>query len=256
MADFSGRTILVTGGAQGIGQGIVRYLLARGANVVAADSDGEACASLDTELTSPRLLTVVTDVADEIAVRRCLEEIHRRFGGLDGLVNNAALARAHSGPLENLALEDWNRVLAVNLTGPFLVTREALSLLRAAGAGAVVNIASTRALQSEAQCEAYAASKGGLVALTHALALSLGPKVRVNCISPGWIETGAMQKPSARRPVRHSDADRAQHPVGRVGLPEDIAALVAFLLGSESGFITGQNFVVDGGMTRKMIYAE
>jgi NAD(P)-dependent dehydrogenase (short-subunit alcohol dehydrogenase family) len=256
MTDFSGRTILVTGGAQGIGQGIVRDLLSHGANVAAADIDGEACAFLERELASPRLLTVVADVADEIAVRRCLEEVHRRFGGLSGLVNNAALAHAHSGPLEALSLEDWNRVLAVNLTGPFLVTREALPLLRAAGDGAVVNIASTRALQSEADCEAYAASKGGVVALTHAMALSLGPAVRVNCISPGWIETGEMQKPSARRMVSHSAADRAQHPVGRVGLPQDIAALAAFLLGPEAGFITGQNFVVDGGMTRKMIYAE
>lgn len=255
MADFSGSTILVTGGAQGIGQGIVRYLLARGAQVAAADIDGEACAFLETELASPRLLTMIADVADENSVRRCLEEIRQRFGSLTGLVNNAALARARSGPLETLSLEDWNRLLAVNLTGAFLVTREALPLLRVAG-GAVVNIASTRALQSEAECEAYAASKGGLVALTHAMALSLGPAVRVNAISPGWIETGEIQKPSARRPVSHSEADRAQHPVGRVGLPEDIAALAAFLLGPEAGFITGQNFVVDGGMTRKMIYAE
>ena len=256
MADFSGRTILVTGGAQGIGQGIVRDLLSRGANVVAADIDGEACACLEEELASPRLLTVVADVADENSVRWCLEEIRRRFGELSGLVNNAALAHARSGPLETLSLEDWNRVLAVNLTGPFLVTREALPLLRAAGDGAVVNIASTRALQSEAECEAYAASKGGVVALTHAMALSLGPAVRVNCISPGWIETGDLQKPSARRMISHSAADRAQHPVGRVGLPGDIAALATFLLGPEAGFITGQNFVVDGGMTRKMIYAE
>ena len=255
MADFSGSTILVTGGAQGIGQGIVRYLLARGAQVAAADIDGEACVFLETELASPRLLTMVADVADENSVRRCLEEIRQRFGGLTGLVNNAALARARSGPLETLSLEDWNRLLAVNLTGAFLVTREALPLLHVAG-GAVVNIASTRALQSEAECEAYAASKGGLVALTHAMALSLGPVVRVNAISPGWIETGEMQKPSARRRVCHSEVDRTQHPVGRVGRPADIAALAAFLLGPEAGFITGQNFVVDGGMTRKMIYAE
>lgn len=255
MAEFSGRTILVTGGAQGIGQGIVRSLLARGAKVAAVDIDGEACAFLAKELASPRLLTVVVDVADENSVRRCLEETRQRFGSLTGLVNNAALAHAHSGPLETLSLEDWNRVLAVNLTGAFLVTREALPLLRVAG-GAVVNIASTRALQSEAECEAYAASKGGLVALTHAMALSLGPEVRVNAISPGWIETGDRQKPSARRSVHHSEADRAQHPVGRIGLPADIAALAAFLLGPEAGFITGQNFVVDGGMTRKMIYAE
>jgi NAD(P)-dependent dehydrogenase (short-subunit alcohol dehydrogenase family) len=120
-------------------------------------------------------------------------------------------------------------------------------LRRAGGAAAIVNIASTRALQSEPNTEAYAASKGGIVALTHALAVSLGPAVRVNCISPGWIDVRASQL---------SDQDHAQHPVGRVGKPLDIAKLVLFLLSEDAGFITGQNFVVDGGMTRKMIYEE
>jgi len=109
--------------------------------------------------------------------------------------------------------------------------------------GAIVNIASTRALQSEPGTEAYSASKGGLVALTHALAMSLGPQVRVNCVSPGWIAHQAVRK-----------KDHAQHPAGRVGRPEDIAEIVAYLLSDAAGFITGQNFVVDGGMTRKMIY--
>jgi NAD(P)-dependent dehydrogenase (short-subunit alcohol dehydrogenase family) len=119
--------------------------------------------------------------------------------------------------------------------------------LRAARRGAIVNIASTRALQSEPDTEAYAAAKGGMVALTHALAISLGPQVRVNCVSPGWIDTG---KSKLRR------ADHRQHPAGRVGRAEDIAETVAFLLSEKSGFTTGANFVVDGGMTRKMIYEE
>jgi NAD(P)-dependent dehydrogenase (short-subunit alcohol dehydrogenase family) len=114
--------------------------------------------------------------------------------------------------------------------------------LRAAR-GAIVNIASTRALQSEPQTEAYAASKGGLVALTHALAMSLGPRVRVNCISPGWIAHGRVRR-----------KDHAQHPVGRVGRDADVAQMVAFLLSGAAGFATAQNFVLDGGMTRKMIY--
>jgi NAD(P)-dependent dehydrogenase (short-subunit alcohol dehydrogenase family) len=121
--------------------------------------------------------------------------------------------------------------------------------------GSIVNISSTRALQSEPNCEAYAAAKGGILALTHALAISLGPEIRVNAICPGWIETGDMQKASTRRAVQHSDADREQHPVGRVGVPGDIAATVAFLASPEAGFITGQHIAVDGGMTRKMIYA-
>ena len=111
-----------------------------------------------------------------------------------------------------------------------------------------MNIASTRAGQSEANTEAYSASKGGIVALTHAMAISLGPDIRVNCISPGWIETD----PEAV----HSETDEAQHPCGRVGTPDDIAAMVAYLLSDRAGFISGQDFVIDGGMTKKMIYTD
>jgi NAD(P)-dependent dehydrogenase (short-subunit alcohol dehydrogenase family) len=131
-----------------------------------------------------------------------------------------------------------------------LCARAAAPHLREAK-GAIVNIASTRAIMSEAGSEAYAASKGGLLALTHALAASLQPDVRVNCVSPGWIETRASGT------FEHSSEDKAQHLVGRVGTPEDIAGMVAFLASSsQAGFMTGQNVVVDGGMTKKMIYLE
>ena len=143
-------------------------------------------------------------------------------------------------------LAEWSRVIGTNLTSTFLLTRAAETMLRAAK-GSVVTIASTRAHMSEADTEAYAASKGGLVALTHALSISLAPEMRVNCISPGWIFTKG-DPPRAE--------DHAFHPAGRVGTPEDIAALVAFLVGPESGFITGAEFIVDGGVTRKMIYPE
>jgi NAD(P)-dependent dehydrogenase (short-subunit alcohol dehydrogenase family) len=135
----------------------------------------------------------------------------------------------------------------VNLRGAFLCTREAARLMvRHRRKGAIINIASTRAFMSEAGTEAYSASKGGLAALTHATAISLGPRgIRVNCVSPGWIET---------RGQRHSRRDRAQHPVGRVGTPEDVAQACQFLA-ETAGFMTGQNLVIDGGMTVKMIYA-
>ena len=121
--------------------------------------------------------------------------------------------------------------------------------------GAIVNIASTRAVMSEPNSEPYAAAKGGLLALTHALAISLGPDVRVNAVLPGWIETGPWQKASEREEKpEHRDVDREQHPVGRIGRPEDIAAAVAYLASDAAGFITGQHFAVDGGMTVKMIY--
>src|SRR6202011_5614033 len=151
-------------------------------------------------------------------------------------------------PLRRLTLAEWQRVIDTNLTATFLLARAAENPLRKAR-GAIVTIASTRALMSEPNTESYSASKGGLLALTHALAISLAPDVRVNCVSPGWIET---KDYSALRRKDHS-----QHPVGRVGKPQDIAEIVAWLLDAKrSGFVTGANIVVDGGMTRKMIYEE
>jgi NAD(P)-dependent dehydrogenase (short-subunit alcohol dehydrogenase family) len=150
-------------------------------------------------------------------------------------------------PIRQLTIAEWRRVLDVNLTAAFLLAKSAEKALRATK-GAFVSIASTRAEMSEPNTEAYSATKGGLVALTHALAMSLAP-VRVNCVSPGWIAVKDYDK--LRR------KDHVQHPAGRVGRPEDISEIVAWLLdGERSGFVTGANFTVDGGMTRKMIYEE
>jgi NAD(P)-dependent dehydrogenase (short-subunit alcohol dehydrogenase family) len=149
-------------------------------------------------------------------------------------------------PLEQLSLAEWQRVLGTNLTSGFLLARAAAKLLRQSK-GSIVNIASTRAHMSERDTEAYSATKGGLLALTHALAISLGPDIRVNCVSPGWIDVSG----EALRPEDH-----AQHPAGRVGTVRDVASLVAWLIGPDAGFVTGGEFVVDGGMTRKMIYAD
>jgi NAD(P)-dependent dehydrogenase (short-subunit alcohol dehydrogenase family) len=238
---------IVTGGARGIGLAIVARLAEAGYAVVIADADEDASRLAAAALPpAAPALVLPTDVADEAAVAGCVAAAVARFGRLDGLVNNAAIARAPRVPIESLPLEAWNRQLAVNLTGAFLFVKHAAAHLRASK-GAIVNIASTRALQSEPHTEPYSASKGALVALTHALAVSLGPDVRVNCVSPGWIDVSG-------RPEALSPADHAQHPVGRVGVPGDVAALVDFLLSDAAGFVTGQNFVIDGGMTRKMIY--
>ena len=244
------RVALVTGGAQGIGKGIALLLAARGYRVAAADSDAEAGRDLDV----PEVFFFQCDVSREPSARRCVASVVRRFGRLDALINNAGLANPATGPVEKLPLAEWNRRIGVNLTGVFLMAKHAAAHLRAAR-GAIVNIASTRALQSEPDSEAYAASKGGVVALTHAMAMSFGPDVRVNCVSPGWIDvSGEWKKRSARKRLALSRADHAQHPVGRVGRPEDVAELVAYLISDAAGFVTGQNFVIDGGMTKKMIY--
>jgi NAD(P)-dependent dehydrogenase (short-subunit alcohol dehydrogenase family) len=224
------KTVLITGGAQGIGQATARLLAGRGWRIAIAD------------IRKSEPFYVKTDVSREASVRACVRAVVKQFGRLDALVNNAGLTGPDDGPLEKLALKDWNRRIGVNLTGAFLMAKHCIPQLRK-HRGAIVNIASTRALQSEPDTEAYSASKGGLVAFTHALANSLGPAVRVNCISPGWIA----HKPVSRR-------DHAQHPVGRVGQSEDVAELVAYLLSDAAGFVTGQNFVIDGGMTKKMIY--
>jgi NAD(P)-dependent dehydrogenase (short-subunit alcohol dehydrogenase family) len=251
--DFTDRSAVVTGGGQGLGRSIAETLLNAGARVWLAESDAEAgqeaCAEL--ALLGP-VAFVPTDVADAVAIEAlCLQVA--AAGGLDLLVNNAGIMVRKSP--EELTQQEWQRVLDVNLTGPFLCSRAFAPLLRARR-GSIVNIASTRALMSEPHTESYAASKGGLVALTHALALSLGPAVRVNCISPGWIDVTPLVKRSRRQPARMSVRDQAQHPAGRVGRPEDIAAMVLYLASDAAGFITGQNIVIDGGMTRKMIYVE
>jgi NAD(P)-dependent dehydrogenase (short-subunit alcohol dehydrogenase family) len=228
-------TVLVTGGARGIGQATASLLAARGYRVAVADLNAPAGRGRT-------FFFRRTDVSSEPAVRACVRAVLERFGRLDALVNNAGIADPANGPLEKLSLAEWNRRIGTNLTGAFLMAKHCAPYLRAAR-GAIVNIASTRAVQSEPQTEAYTAAKGGLVALTHALAMSLGPRVRVNCISPGWIAHGRVRR-----------KDHAQHPVGRVGRDDDVAELVAFLLSDAAGFATAQNFVLDGGMTRKMIY--
>lgn len=228
------RTAYITGAAGGIGRALARRFHADGYAVVLADIN-PAVATLAAELGGR---AEVIDVGEEAAVNASIA----RLGRLDALVCNAGISA--NGKLDRLTLADWNRVLTTNLTSCFLLARAAAPLLRASR-GSILTIASTRAHMSEPDTEAYSASKGGLLALTHALAASLGPEVRVNCISPGWIHT---------RDTPLSPADHAQHPAGRVGTPEDIAAAAAYLCGPDSGFVTGAEIVIDGGMTRKMIY--
>ena len=249
---FNGAVAVVTGGGQGIGLCIAKTFFQAGACVTIAENNASLQAKAEAFLNAgDRLLFVPTDVSSEESVKSMVAKTVERFGRVDYVINNAAIAV--NQPIDTLTYEQWQGVLGVNLSGAFLCARHCRPQLDQ-HRGAIVNIASTRALMSEANTEAYSATKGGLVALTHALAMSLAPRVRVNCISPGWIVTDAYRHGEAH--TKLSDEDHAQHPAGRVGRPEDIAEMALYLCSEKAGFITGQDFIIDGGMTRKMIYTE
>lgn len=249
MNNFDGKVVIVTGAGRGIGLAIARTYAAEGASVIIAETDessgseaekmivaeGGISSFIRTDISNPRDIEVLADKTAEL------------FGTINILVNNAGISGRKS-PYE-VTVEDWDEIINVNLRGTFLCSREAARVMREHGGGSIVNIASTRALMSEAGTEAYSASKGGILALTHALAASFAPDhIRVNCISPGWIETGDYNQ---LRQIDHH-----QHFSGRVGKPGDIARACLFLTGADNDFINGTNIIIDGGMTSKMIYAE
>jgi NAD(P)-dependent dehydrogenase (short-subunit alcohol dehydrogenase family) len=256
LPDFKGKSILITGGSSGIGRCLVLSYALAGAQVYFADRSvaggEETLAILAEHQVNARFLTC--DVADGEQLSgmvRCL--LDETSGRLDVLINNAAIANAHSANLFSADPAAFEQVLVVNLQAPFNLTRQLVPALKITG-GCVINIISTRAFMSEPNSEGYAASKGGLQALTHAMAVSLGVQgIRVNSIAPGWIDTTEWQigsPPAIDWPVE----EHRQHPAGRIGRPADIAAACFFLSGRDAGFITGENITVDGGMTKRMIY--
>ena len=260
MAKNNHPTALVTGAARGIGRGIAEKLLAAAWNVVLADVLIEEGKSTAAELnqrfgkSGVRAIFVKCDVSKETQIAAAVKKAVKEFGRLDALVNNAGMAHPYNTPVDKLPLAEWNRKIAVNLTGPLLCAKHAAPFLRRApGGGVIVNMSSTRAIQAEPNGEAYNSTKAGMLGLTRSLAISLGPKIRVNAICPGWID----MRPEKILLAVAKREKHAQHPVGRVGRPADIAELTLFLIeGNRSGFITGQTFVCDGGMTVKMIYEE
>ncbi|GLX68822.1 SDR family NAD(P)-dependent oxidoreductase [Paenibacillus glycanilyticus] len=246
---FEGKVVVITGAGRGIGAALAVAYAAEGASVAAVERDAElAKQTVDGIVASGgKAVAVTADLSRPEDIAAAFAEIDERYGRMDVLINNAGLGKWKS-PYD-LELDEWDYVLNTNLRGTFLCAKEAAKRMREHGGGSIVNMASTRALMSEPNSEAYAASKGGIVALTHALAVSLGPDhVRVNAISPGWIENGDY---GALRPEDHS-----QHPAGRVGRPDDIVRACFYLTDPANDFVTGINLVVDGGMTRKMIYEE
>lgn len=248
------KVAIITGGAQGIGKAIAKELIEKEVIVIIADVDKEAGEETENEYKYlGEIKYVQTDISDENQVRDLTSNIVGTFGSIDILINNAGIFNYK--PITELSFEEWNKIIGVNLSGAFLCAKYAAPHLKKRN-GSIINIASTRALMSEANTEPYSASKGGIVALTHSLAMSLGPEIRVNCISPGWIDVSEWKKSSIKNKLELTEQDHKQHPTGRVGKPEDVASLVSYLTSDKASFITGSNFVIDGGMTRKMIYAE
>jgi len=247
---FTNSVVLVTGAGQGIGRGVSLAYAEKGAKVVVADIGSEAGKETVRQIkeNGGEALFVQTDVRKEADIIHLIELTKNTYGKIDILINNAGIGGFTR--FYDLSMEQWDDVINTNLRSVFLCSREAAKYMREnETGGAIVNIASTRAIMSEPNSESYAATKGGIVAITHALAATLSEdRITVNAISPGWIHTGDYSQLSA--------ADHAQHFSKRVGKPEDIARACLYLTAKENGFVTGINLVVDGGMTRKMIYEE
>jgi len=241
------KTCIITGGANGIGRCLVESFAAHGARVAFIDKDKDSGHKLAERLRENTLF-VPGDIADKATLVGFAQRVIEHFGSIHCLINNACLSR--KGILSDCGFEDFSYVLQVGVTAPYMLAK--LFRDSFASVASIINIASTRAFMSQADTESYSAAKGGISALTHALAVSLSGRVRVNAICPGWIDTGAFQ--STTSVPNHSEADKRQHPAGRIGRPEDVAAMALFLASDDAGFITGQNFIVDGGMTTQMVY--
>lgn len=246
---FLNKVVVITGAGQGIGHALSLAYASEGAIVAGLDKNETGLLQTKNlvELKGGKFHAFTIDLVDADATSKVFFEIVSLLGKVDILINNAGLGINKS--IFDLSIEEWDYVINTNLRGTFVCAREAARTMKSNGGGAIVNIASTRALMSEADTFPYSASKGGILALTHSLAISLGPEhIRINAISPGWIETGNYDK--------LSNEDHAQHPAGRVGIPMDVVRACFYLTDPENDFVTGINLVVDGGMTKKMIYVE
>ena len=224
--EFENKVVVITGGAHGIGKAIAESFLEEGANVAVIDAaDGTH---------------YVGDISKKEVLEAFAGEVLEKYGQVDILVNNAPPMMKG---LDECSYEEFEQALAVGVTAPFYLTK--LFREHFVQGASIINISSSRDRMSQPQTESYTAAKGGIASLTHALAVSLAGKVRVNSISPGWIDTDD---------TVYEGPDAVQQPVGRVGNPMDIANMVLFLCSEKAGFITGENICIDGGMTRQMIY--
>ena len=226
------QNIIITGASHGIGRALAKKL-SKKYHIINIDIVENKMEGVD---------FYKCDLSDKGQLLKTINKIKSNIDTLFALINNAAIF-SHK-ILEKQTFEEWENILSVNLTAPYILSKEFAIFLKESQ-GHIINISSTRALMSEVGTEAYSASKGGISSLTHALSISLSPEVKVNSITPGWINTDENYLPTKN--------DNFQHPIGRVGVPDDVVDVVKFLL-KNRGFITGSDFVIDGGMTKKMIY--
>ncbi|NTV64747.1 MAG: glucose 1-dehydrogenase [Oscillochloris sp.] len=251
--DFQSKVAIVTGGAQDIGRAVALSLARDGAAVVIVDCDEAGGQSLAAGITSwgGRALALAADVASEADAARVAAETVATFGGIDILINSAGLQTP--GTVESTPLDLWNAVIGVNLTGVYLMSRAVLPELRRHGGGVIVNVASLHGLRAESGWAAYAASKGGAIALSREMALDYAPEgIRVNCVCPGLIDTPQLRTAALHERRAHPEellrAWAARQPLGRLGTPEEVADLVLFLAGPRASFITGSIYTADGGL--------
>lgn len=249
---FRDKVCAITGGAQGIGRCLTREFAKAGAHLAYIDMNEQASKENERYLVDlgGQVLAVIGDIAEERVLHQFVDAVIEKYGKVDYLINNACISLG--GVHTPCSYDDFNRVLKIGVTAPYMLTQ--LFLPHFNPNASIVNISSSRAFMSQANTESYTAAKGGITALTHALAVSLARRVRVNSVSPGWIDT--VEYYDDADVSKHSEADMAQHPSGRVGNPLDIARAVMFLCDERNSFINGENITVDGGMSKLMIYSD